>query len=275
MEAIGDYYLENDVVKEVKKFDLDFKKNGKNFYEVIKISNGIPLFLNDHLDRLFNTFKLENTDLWLNCGDIREKISLILEANKTENGILKLVFNIKENTRNFYGYFIGQNHLKDTEYVSGVNTGLFYGRRIKPNSKIVDNSLRTETNKVILERKLLEVILVNDDNTITEGSRSNIYFVKGEKIITVAIDKVLPGITRSKVMEICTNLKYTVEEKVIEVGELKTFDGAFMSTTPLGIVPIKRIDDIEYKVDENDIVKAIVEEYRQMIKAYVDHYKKP
>lgn len=220
------------------------------------------------MSRLINTFKLENAALWLDSDEIKKKISLLIEVNKIENGIIKLVFNVKENEKNFYGYFIERNHLEDKEYVYGVNTGLFYGKRIKPNSKIVDSSLRAETNRVIAERNLLEVILVNEDNTITEGSRSNMYFVKGEKIVTVAIDKVLPGITRSKILEICTGLQYQVEERTINVDELRDFDGAFMSTTPLGVVPIRKIEEIEYNVDDNNVVKSIVQGYMQMVKEY-------
>lgn len=44
MEAINSYYLENDTVKEVKEFGLNFKNNGKNYYEVIRIFNNVPLF---------------------------------------------------------------------------------------------------------------------------------------------------------------------------------------------------------------------------------------
>ena len=58
--------------------------------------------------------------------------------------------------------------------------------------------IRERPVRLISDNKLYEVLLVDRNGRITEGSRSNVFFVKGNKFYTGPSAMVLVGITRKK-----------------------------------------------------------------------------
>jgi len=109
--------------------------------------------------------------------------------------------------------------------------------------------------------KAFEAILVNEDGTVSEGSRSNIFFVKGNKLVTSPDSAVLLGVTRNKVAEVCESNGIEVEKRIIKIDELESFDGAFITGTSNDVLPIKSIDKIVYNSADNDTVKKASELY--------------
>ena len=110
------------------------------------------------------------------------------------------------------------------------------------------------------ENNAFEAILINHDDTVSEGSRSNVFFVKDKKIITSPDELVLLGVTRSKVISACQET-FVVEKRIINFNELKDFDGAFITGTSNDVLPIKTMDDIVYNSSQNKVVKRVSELY--------------
>ncbi|MFA9423968.1 MAG: aminotransferase class IV, partial [Sedimentibacter sp.] len=134
-------------------------------------------------------------------------------------------------------------------------------QRTNPNIKAYTKDFKDTVEKVIDETKSFEAILINDDNTISEGSKSNVFFVKGERLITSLDDEVLLGVTRNKVIEVCKKNDIEVERRVIEFKELNSFDGAFITGTSNDVLPIKTIDDITYNSAENQVIMKVSKLY--------------
>jgi len=106
---------------------------------------------------------------------------------------------------------------------------------------------------------MLLKLFSNNDETISEGSKSNVFFVLDESIITSPDSQVLLGVTRSKVIEVCKNNGIDVIKRNIYFNELKDFEGAFITGTSNDVLPIKTIDDIVYNSSHNEIVKKVYE----------------
>ncbi len=49
------------------------------------------------------------------------------------------------------------------------------------------------TNKIIQEQGVAEVLLIDGDNCITEGSRSNVFFIRDNVFYTAPLPHVLAG----------------------------------------------------------------------------------
>jgi branched-chain amino acid aminotransferase len=87
-----------------------------------------------------------------------------------------------------------------------------------------------------------EAILLDQNGYIAEGTGENIFLVRDEKVYTPGLESdILLGITRKSVMQIATDLGYTVVEKLISVNELLTADEAFFTGTYAEIAPIKEV----------------------------------
>ncbi len=85
----------------------------------------------------------------------------------------------------------------------------------------------------------------HQDGIISEGSQTNIFFVKDEKIFTPLLNKrVLPGVTRSVVINICKKLAIPLLEENIKVNELNLFKECFITGTTTEVKPVTRIDNL-------------------------------
>ena len=85
-------------------------------------------------------------------------------------------------------------------------------------------------------------------NLITEGSRSNIFFLKGETLVTSPDNVILNGITRKHILEICRENNIKVEFACVKVDEISEFDAVFMTGTSPMVLPFYCIDDKFFNV---------------------------
>ncbi|APF27959.1 aminotransferase class IV family protein [Clostridium sporogenes] len=274
MECFNEFFIENEKIKERDSFEESFLKEGKSLYEVIRIIDGAPLFLKSHLERFYNSAKLEGLNLWLDEEEIKENINRLIEINKVSIGNIKLVFNFnKGKNNNFLCYFLKHNYPEDIEYKKGVKTILYHGERENPNAKVINMDFRKIVGEKIKEEKAYEAILVDRNGYITEGSKSNIFMIKDGKVITAPIEKVLPGITRQNIMDVCKNLNLKVEEEKVHYKDIDKLEGLFVSGTSPKVLPIKSVDEIEFKSSENKLILSIMEGYNKAIEEDVKGYK--
>jgi branched-chain amino acid aminotransferase len=181
-------------------------------------------------------------------------------------GNVKLVFNFNENNI-FLAYFVKHHYPSEEEYENGVKTIFYHGERKNPNAKIINMEFRTAVDKEIIEKKAYEAILVDRNGYITEGSKSNIFMVKGKTIITSPLEGVLPGVTRSVIIELCKKLSLKVEEKRIYYRDITDLDGLFISGTSPKVLPINEVESIKFNSSHSEIIMKIMDEYDKVIKA--------
>jgi branched-chain amino acid aminotransferase len=78
---------------------------------------------------------------------------------------------------------------------------------------------------------------------ITEGSRSNIFFVRRNTLVTAPDNLVLSGITRKHILDICTIEKIRIEFRSISVDELSGYESVFMTGTSPVVLPFCCIEE--------------------------------
>lgn len=89
-----------------------------------------------------------------------------------------------------------------------------------------------------------EVIVLNSDGHISEGSAANFFLLRNGVFATPPItDNVLEGITRRTMIQLIRDeLKMEVQERQIDRTELYLADEAFLCGTGVQISPIARVD---------------------------------
>jgi len=261
-------YIHNSKLKNSSEFDNDFFKKGLSLYEVMRVVESKPIFLEDHLMRLQKSAKKIGQFIWLNYPELIEKIKLLISKNGVVEGNIKIVFNIQENNRNFYSYFVHHKYPEKHEYTEGVNTIIYNAERSNPNAKVYDHKLRSYTNTIIENPDIFEVILMDDLDHIREGSRSNLFFIKGNALVTAPDDDVLNGIVRKKVIEICERIGIPILKEKIAYSKLSDFDAAFLTGTSPQVLPIKSINMISFDVNHH-LLKLLLETYRKELVNYL------
>ena len=178
MEAINKFYLNNGIIYPINEFrDEDLKE--KIIYEVLRIVDGKPAFLNEHLARMQRSFKLINEEFPYKKEEIEELIIQVIQENDNSNGNIKVTYNIRNG--NLKIYYIMHSYPPEKYYESGVKVILYYGERENPNLKIVSTEFRAKIAENLKEANAVEALLVDKNGFITEGSKSNFFAIKEEK----------------------------------------------------------------------------------------------
>jgi len=257
-------------VVECKSFDFKILNQYPSVYEVIRIMESVPLFLENHLERFHQSLQLAGVTLSFSNTEIAATIKMLIEANLAEFGNIKLLFPINPGQQNFglTAFFIPHKYPEPSMYANGVEVVTLVKSRNNPNAKISNPDLRVLADKLIASENVFEVLLVEETGKITECSRSNIFFTDQEKIVTSPGSLVLKGITRDYIFRICEMHNIPLQERIIYHDELARFSAAFITGTSPKVLPVRRIDNNYYPAN-NPLVNRIMYLYNQEIELYL------
>lgn len=273
-EIAKDYFLYNGDILPSEEFDIEKTTVYPSVYEVIRVIDGVPLFFEEHIDRLWSSVKLLGYKQPYENTVIKEHILKLLELNKCYNYNVKIVINTLDSENpNLFVYYVVSNYPAVELYEKGIHTILYEAERDNPNVKVIVADFRNKINKSIKNAGAYETLLVNDRGEITEGSRSNVFFVKDDIFYTAPAKDVLVGITRSRIIQLCLKLGYDIMEQPISVDFLKDIDGLFLTGTSPKVLPIASIDERKYNSAGNSAIRAIRDAYNKLINDYIDKNK--
>jgi branched-chain amino acid aminotransferase len=247
-ECYGKKFILNGTLQPVELFDNSLVYEGDSVYEVIRMVKGNPIFFPDHMERLATSVKLQKKELLADVSELRKAILNLTRFNKKREINLKIVFNYNNGSTNYLIYFIQPIYPSENQYKKGVKGILFFAERKDPESKVINHKLRTFIYHKLIMEGAYEAILVNENNLITEGSRSNIFFLKGETLVTAPANAILNGITRKHLLEICKENNIKVEISLVDVDDITNYDAVFMTGTSPVVLPFNCINDKFYNV---------------------------
>ncbi|MBS3770264.1 MAG: aminotransferase class IV [Bacteroidales bacterium] len=269
----GTYYLLNDRLKPEDDFYREEASGGFSVYEIVRVKDSVAVFLEDHLHRLYHSLELENLGIKENEEAIRNQIRKLIRKNPVRSGKIRIVVNFynypQPRDYDLWFYFDRYEPPTKHQYQNGVATTLCRALRNDPNVKVLNTQARLKADDRIRESSVYEALLVDEEGYIYEGSRSNIFFITGSKLVTPPDEKVLQGIARSKILEICQAHHLDLQKRKVHQKELNEFGTAFLSGTTPKILPIRRIDNI-YFSPENSLMAFLMQAYEDMVEKYIN-----
>jgi D-alanine transaminase len=226
---------------------------GDGVYEVIRVYNGTPFMLDEHLDRLINSSKAIKLPITQTVEDFK---SLILEA--VDKSQLKDCNVYLQITRGI----VTRNHLFPSVPVSITmtvrpaklipqetrekgETAIFHEDERWANCYIKSLNLLPNilAKQTAFEAGCYEAILVRD-GYVTEASSSNVFIIKEGKVYTTPLSKhILPGITRMAVKNVTKLLNIEWIDKNFTPEELLEADEVFVTSTTSEVLPIVKVGD--------------------------------
>ncbi|AWK50908.1 aminotransferase class IV [Clostridium beijerinckii] len=238
----------------------------KIIYEVLRVINGKPIFLETHLKRMKNSFSLINEKFEFSYEELRMKIDDLIKTENKSEGNIKITYGVHEKVLKVF--FIEHSYPSEEMYQSGVKTILYFGERENPNAKIVNENFRKKVNSEIKDKNAYEAILVDKNGYITEGSKSNIFMVKDNELLTSPLKAVLPGVTRGEIIKIAGKIGIKVKEVEYKYSDIDKLDGMFISGTSPKVLPISSVDNINLDPN-NSIIRKLFKEYNNEINLYI------
>ncbi len=237
-------------------------------YEVFKIVAGKPLFIEDHLQRLSQSVSKMGLQYSVNFQMIKNDVAELCKANDVYFGNMELMLCFDaDNSAKYYLGFIPHKYPNPTLYLQGIETQTVSVVRDNPNVKIKNTASRKQADKHIKETAVYEVLLANSQNQLTEGSRSNLFFIKNDTFYTAPDNLVLQGITRLKTIELIQKQNWKLIFNPLLVSEIEECDSAFICGTSPGILPISKINNIKFDV-QNNFLRKLMLYYNDMVSDY-------
>ncbi len=269
----GEVLFKNHQFIKTSEFDEEIPED-QSIYEVLRVIDGIPLFLTEHLNRLYVSLKIlklkDSYDL-SSLKNLEGSIRRLILKNSLKNCNLKIIvthFNGKRSL-NCYGFFIPSSYPPKDYYETGVDTILYHGTRDNPNAKVYQAELREAVAKKLVEKEAYEALLVNESGEISEGSRSNVFFLKNGVVYTPPAKQVLLGITREKILQLMEEHSIPFEVATIYEKDLQGMAGAFMTGTSPKVLPLRRIEHYAYDSASNEIILRIKQLYDHLIETEI------
>ncbi len=264
MEFIGSCIIKNgsiDPTDEQEKIGDD-----NEVYEVLRIEGGRPLFVNDHLDRWRSSMSAvcaKLPDWTMSFGQL---IDWLIVCNSMPNCDMRIVSSSNGTIQ--CGYVETRYPTADM-YANGVDVEFLKAEREQPKLKIFHSEMRSEAQSQQDSTGTYESLLVNRDGCVTEGSRSNVYFIAADgSVHTAGDDSVLGGIMRKHVMDICKTRNIKVVFECPTTESLACYKSAFLSSTPMRILPIRSIGSLKFDV-ANQVLRTLMEEMERVVAAQI------
>ena len=242
----------------------NFVPEGSVVYEVVRLIDGKPLFWHEHYVRLIESCRIAQLKFNLQSSALTTAIQALVKANRTQSINLKLEVFIANSQLHYLMYFIPSQYPDNSLYSLGISLGVLHQERINPQAKVVNTLVRDRANDLIKKGNYFEVLLVNDKGEITEGSRSNVFFIKGSALITPPVADVLPGITRSQVLKIAQNIGLAVSEEAVNIQDATGFDLIFITGTSPMLLPASCLEKFVFNTN-NVMFQSLLSEYRSSV----------
>lgn len=238
------------------------------FYEVIRLIDGEPLFWDDHCQRLQESiagrFPIDPDRLFKESHDL-------INASGHEFSGTNLRLVLKDGD---YVIHLSPAYYPTAEqFTTGVSVNLLHRERKTPNIKMIDPEYKAAVADGFAaqnpNRQPFELLLVNRVGQITEGSRSNVFFIQGNTVLTAPDELILRGITRRHVFAAIAAAGAAIQVRLITVAqiELGAVDGAFLTGSPIDILPIAMIGATRLESAGHPLILAINEAYQAIVRS--------
>ena len=223
--------------------DLAFLR-GYGIFDFLRAIDGKPIFIEDHLDRFENAAKAMGLPIPESRNKLREIITEVIRLNSHKLLGVKMILT--------GGYSPDGFHPAEKANLL-VTAKPFVFNDMAATQKLMSYEYQREIPevktlsyippiKMLPQLKAMQAddFLYHLNGFISESSRSNVFIVKDQKVITPKTG-VLPGITRKHVIKACDGA-FDVEERNVSFTEALAADEVFITATNLRIIPITQID---------------------------------
>jgi len=248
------YYIDGQYVDE-DKCVLSVKDiivlRGFGVFDFLITYNKRPFYLKEHVQRLETSAKKIGLKLKHSNQEICDIVEETIRRNTHhDESTIRIVYTggVSSDgvTPEGNGYLIvmvtPKHQLPDWWYSDGAKMVTAEIERFIPGAK----STNYLTALWALERAhamdAIESIYVDRNNRLLEGTTTNFFCFKENKLVTPKLD-ILPGITRSVLVDVVKG-HFDLDVREIQRDELPSMEEVFISASNKEIVPIIQVDDI-------------------------------
>lgn len=221
---------------------------GFGIFDYFVFDDQRPRFLQDYLDRFTRSAVRMHLELPISRDELAAQIHQLIRHNGQDKGGIRLLLT-GGYTENGYTPSIPNLLILQYPYTPPPAAHYEQGARIMthqyqrelPTVKTI-NYLRGIWLIPELKAQQADYVLYHDGQYVRESDRSNFFIVTQEGELVTPAEKVLPGITRMKLLDLARSLGIPTVEREIALSELEQAQECFISSSLKGALPISQIN---------------------------------
>jgi branched-chain amino acid aminotransferase len=283
-------YINGKIVPEkeavVSVFDHGFLY-GDGIYETMVAYEGVIFKLDEHLRRLYRSASLIGLTIPLEVDRLESDLYKTLSANVLKNAYVRLTvsrgpgpigLNPDLCPKPTIAIMIQESkEYPELLYEKGVH--LIISETKRNLKEAIDTRIKSMNflNNILAKieatkRDAYEAIMLNAQDQLTEGTISNIFFVKDNVLCTPSVAcGLLDGITRGTVIDIAKREDIQLKEGEFFKEDIYTATEVFVTNTSLEVMPVSKVDETTYSIGK--ITKLLHNAYQQEVKKYLARIK--
>jgi branched-chain amino acid aminotransferase len=242
----------------ISVFDSGFLV-GDGVWEGIRLHNGVLVFVEEHLDRLFQGAKAIALDLGMTRAEFIDTLYRLIHANEMQSDV---------HVRLMVTRGIKKTPSQDPRLTVGAPTVVMIAEHKRANPQTAESGVRLFTSTVRrgspdyldprlnCHSKLHEVIaliqalnagadealMLDIHGFVSTCNATNFFMIKNGEVWTSTGQYCMNGITRAKVLKLCAANNIPAYQKNFSLTDVYDADEAFVTGTFAGLVPVIEVD---------------------------------
>ena len=225
--------------------DLSIQR-GYGVFDFFKTINGVPVFLEDHLDRLYRSADQMHLDFGYDRDALKAMLFELMGMNDMPLSGVKITV-----TGGYAedGYTLAKPNVIITQQplllyndvnASPLKIVSYEHQRQMPHIKTIDYLMAIWLQPFIKQNQADDV-LYHNNGVITECPRSNFFIVTKDDVLVTPVNNVLYGITRTQILRHFKHI-CTMQERNINLDEVYRAKEAFVTNSSKNILPVIKVD---------------------------------
>lgn len=212
-------------------------------YESVKVDQGRPFYLEEHLHRLHTSAAMLDLELAVDTPTMVRWFEQLAQIDPQATWSLRMLVigPADAGTAPIIGMQADPLPTYPAVfYETGASAVLYEGQRALPRCKSLNTLVNYLARRAATRAGAVEGLLHHQGH-LTEGARSNLFVVQGGRLLTPPESDVLSGITRDIILHVMQDTAYPVTETSIPI-DLSLYEEVFISSTSMHVLPITHID---------------------------------
>ncbi len=218
---------------------------GFGVYESLKVRHGVLYFVDQHVERLFQSARIIDLPHPFIKEDVKRYIEELVTKLEVDACNIKMLL-IGGKEPQLFIMALAPLFPDRKLYSDGAKTLTVHYERLYPNAKTLNMFPSYMAYKKAKSAGCYDGLLINREGNIIEGTRTNFFALKVNVLYTPPLEEVLEGVTRQTVIAVALKNGFKLVEQDIPLTKIGEYDGAFLTSTSTKMIPIKQIDEFEF-----------------------------
>lgn len=227
--------------------------NGWGVFSTLRVADGVLFAFERHYQRMLRDAACVRVPFAFPAPDFEKLLLSLVDANQAFNATLRVAV-----VRNRGGLFEASQLTRDAELIAFTADLTAWDESVKltyvphgryaawpfAGTKLTSWAHNLTWYEEAHERHFDEVVLLNENDQVSECTSANIFMIQGEHVWTPPVQSsgCLPGVTRAILLEEIQVPGLTVAERELTASDLEESDQVFITSTTRDLIPVLEID---------------------------------